>query len=356
MAAVLEDRAGAVRTGEELNIDAVDAWLKRQMPDLQGTPEVTQYAGGASNWTYRLHYPNRDLILRRPPAGTKAKSAHDMAREYHVQSALKPVYPCVPTMIGLCQDESVIGADFYVMERIPGIIPRARLPKGLELSPAETRQLCTNVIDKLIELHRVDYHAVGLDKLGKGQGYPRRQIEGWSDRFDKARTWNVPSFRRVRDWLKANIPEDAASCVIHNDWRFDNVVLNPANPTEVIGVLDWEMATLGDPLMDLGSALAYWVQADDNALMRSTRRQPTHLPGMLRREEVVAYYLDRMQLKAPNWAFYEVYGLFRLAVIAQQIYYRYHHKQTRNPAFKNFWILVNYFDWRCRGLIKRSGF
>lgn len=356
MASTLEDRAGSVRAGEELNIAAVDAWLKQQVPDLDGQPEVTQYAGGASNWTYRLQYPHRDLILRRPPAGTKAKSAHDMAREYHVQSALKPVYPCVPTMVGLCQDESVIGADFYVMDRIPGIIPRARLPKGLELSPADTRTLCTHVIDKLIELHRVDYQAVGLDKLGKGHGYPRRQIEGWSDRHEKARTWNVPSFRRVRDWLKANIPDDAASCLIHNDWRFDNVVLNPTQPTEVIGVLDWEMATLGDPLMDLGSALAYWVQADDNALMRSTRRQPTHLPGMLRREEVVAYYLDRMGLKAPNWAFYEVYGLFRLAVIAQQIYYRYHHRQTRNPAFKNFWILVNYFDWRCRGLIKRSGF
>lgn len=352
----LEDRAGSVRAGEELNVDAVDAWLKQRLPELTGQPEVTQYAGGASNWTYRLQYPNRDLILRRPPAGTKAKSAHDMAREYHVQSALKPVYPCVPTMVGLCQDESVIGADFYVMDRIAGIIPRARLPQGLELTPAQTRTLCTNVIDKLIELHRVDYAAVGLDKIGKGQGYPRRQIEGWSDRYEKARTWNVPSFRRVRDWLQANIPDDAATCLIHNDWRFDNVVLSPEGPTRVIGVLDWEMATLGDPLMDLGSALAYWVQADDNALMRSTRRQPTHLPGMLRRDEVVAYYLDRMGLKAPNWAFYEVYGLFRLAVIAQQIYYRYHHKQTRNPAFKNFWILVNYFDWRCRGLIKRSGF
>jgi aminoglycoside phosphotransferase (APT) family kinase protein len=149
-----------------------------------------------------------------------------------------------------------------------------------------------------------------------------------------------------------------ANVVIHNDWRFDNVVLDEADLTRVIGVLDWEMATLGDPLMDLGNALAYWIHDDDNALMKATRRQPTHLPGMLRRDEVVAYYLDKAGLKLDvrrDWPFYEVYGLFRLAVIAQQIYYRYHHGQTRNPAFKNFWILVNYLDWRCRGIIRRAG-
>jgi aminoglycoside phosphotransferase (APT) family kinase protein len=348
------DQAGAVRTGEELDVAAVDAWLKRQEPSLEGTPEVTQYSGGASNWTYRLKYPQRDLILRRPPAGTKAKSAHDMAREFNVQKALKPVYPAVPTMVGLCQDASVIGTDFYVMERIPGVIPRSRLPQGVKLDEAQTRRLCLNVIDKLIELHRVDPQAAGLTSLGKGPGYPRRQIEGWSERYEKARTWNVPSFRRVREWLQANTPPDSATCVIHNDWRFDNVVLDAERPTEVIGVLDWEMATLGDPLMDLGNTLAYWVQADDALPLRLTRRQPTHLPGMLRREEVVAYYLERMGLQPANWSFYEVYGLFRLAVIIQQIYYRYHHKQTRNPAFKNFWLLVNYFDWRCRRLIQKG--
>lgn len=350
-----QDGARPVREGESFDIPAVDAWLKARVPGLEGTPEVTQYSGGVSNWTYRLKYPNRDLILRRPPAGTKAHSAHDMAREYGVQKALKPVYPCVPTMVGLCQDASVIGSDFYVMERIAGLIPRSRLPEGVRLDEQQTRRLCLNVLDKLIELHRVDPKSVGLDTLGKGPGYPRRQIEGWSARYEKARTWNVPGFRYVRDWLQAHIPEDVATCVIHNDWRFDNVVLDAEHPTEVIGVLDWELATLGDPLMDLGSMLAYWVQADDPLLMRVTRRQPTHLPGMLRRDEVVAYYLERMKLKPANWAFYEVYGLFRLAVIAQQIYYRYHRKQTRNPAFKHYWFLVGYLDWRCRGIIKRSG-
>lgn len=349
------DPSGAVRPGEELNVPAVDAWLKARVPSLEGTPEITQFSGGASNWTYRLKYPNRDLILRRPPAGTKAKSAHDMGREFKVQQALKPAYPAVPDMVGLCQDPSVIGSDFYVMERIEGIIPRKHLPRGLTLDKAQTRQLCLNVIDKLVELHSVDAAAVGLTSLGKGPGYPKRQIEGWSDRYEKALTWNVLGFKYVRDWLKANTPDDVATCVIHNDWRLDNVVLDSGDPTRVIGVLDWEMATLGDPLMDLGNTLAYWVQADDGFMMRSTRRQPTHLPGMLRREEVVEYYCDKMKLKPANWTFYEVYGLFRLAVIVQQIYYRYHHKQTRNPAFKNFWVLANYLGTRCTRLILRKG-
>lgn len=350
-----QERVGAVRAGEELDVAAVDRWLRGIVPELQGQPEVTQYSGGASNWTYRLKYANRDLILRRPPAGTKAKSAHDMGREFRIQSALKPVYPCVPAMIGLCSDIDVIGAEFYVMERLPGLILRANPPSPFALDRAGTRRLCLNMIDKLIELHQVNYRDAGLETLGKGGGYTQRQISGWSDRYEKAKTWNVPSFSYVRRWLAERAPTDTATCIIHNDWRFDNVVLDSDDPTRITGVLDWELATLGDPLMDLGSALAYWIQADDPYLMRIMRRQPTHLPGMLTRDEVVAYYLDRTGLKTDNWAFYEVYGLFRLAGILQQIYYRYHHRQTRNPAFRNFWLFVNYFDWRCIRIIKNSG-
>lgn len=341
-----------MRPGEELDVAAVDRWLRAVAPELSGTPEVTQYSGGASNWTYRLKYPERDLVLRRPPAGTKAKSAHDMAREYKIQQALAATYPVVPRMVGLCQDPAVIGCDFYVMERIDGIILRAKVPEEVRLDAPTTRTLCTHVIDKLVELHRAD--ASALASLGKGPGYCKRQVEGWADRYTKARTWNVPSFARVIAWLRERTPEDAGACVIHNDWRFDNVILDRGDLTRVIGVLDWELATVGDPLMDLGSALAYWVHADDPYLMRLSRRQPTHLPGMLRREEVVAYYLERTGLKVSSWAFYEVYGLFRLAGIIQQIYYRYFHKQTTNPAFRRFWIFNNYFDWRCRQIIARA--
>lgn len=347
-------RARAARPGEELDVAAVDRWLATVAPGLEGPPEVTQIAGGASNWTYRLRYRNRDLVLRRPPAGTKARSAHDMAREHDIQKALERAYPVVPRMVGLCRDPSVIGAEFYVMERIDGLVPRASLPPGVSLDRAETRRLCTGFVDKLVELHAVDPRAAGLEGLGKGPGYPRRQVEGWSERYRRARTWNVPSFALVQAWLAERVPADVATCVIHNDWKLDNMVLDPGDPTRIVGVLDWEMATIGDPLMDLAGALAYWVHADDPLLLRATRRQPSHLPGMLRREEVVAVYLERTGLRPASWAFYEVFGLFRLAAIAQQIYYRYHHRQTRNPAFRSFWILVNYVDWRCRRIIHRS--
>ena len=211
--------------------------------------------------------------------------------------------------------------------------------------------LCSNVLDALIELHQVDYHGTALESIGKGEGYCQRQVDGWDKRYEKARTLNVPSFKVVRRWLKKNIPADSKTCVIHNDWRFDNVVLDPNEPTRVIGVLDWEMATLGDPLMDLGSALAYWVQADDNLILRSMRRQPTHLNGMFSRQEVVQYYLNKTSMQTSNWTFYEVFGVFRLAVIAQQIYYRYYHKQTNNPAFKNFWLVIHALHLRCLKLM-----
>jgi aminoglycoside phosphotransferase (APT) family kinase protein len=341
-----------VRRGEELDMTAVDPWLKARVPGLQGAPRVTQYSGGASNWTYRLEYDSHDLVLRRPPAGTKAKSAHDMGREYRIQKALGPVFPLVPEMMAFCDDASVLGSDFYVMRRIDGIIPRAKL--GVELDRARTRAVCLSVIDTLVTLHKVNAESAGLSGLGKGTGYTRRQVEGWTERYRRARTWNAPTFRQVTGWLAANTPSDVATCVIHNDFRLDNVVLDRTDPTRVIGVLDWEMATIGDPLMDLGSSLAYWIEAGDDFIARATRRQPTHLPGMLTRAEVIDYYGDRMGLRVSSMAFYEVFGLFRLAGIVQQIYYRYHRRETRNPAFKHFWLLAHYLDRRCRRLIQRS--
>ena len=351
----MSDGARAVREEDAFDVAAVDAWLQSLAPSLSGPPTVEQFSGGASNLTYLLRYPERDLILRRPPQGTKAASAHDMAREYHVQDSLKPVFPYVPSMIGLCQDESVIGSDFYVMERLAGTILRKEAPADLGLDPAGRRQLCESVIDRLVDLHEVDPAAAGLADLGKGPGYVRRQVEGWSRRYRAAKTWNVPSFERVMRWLEDNQPDDVGTCVIHNDFRLDNVVLAPGDPQRIVGILDWEMATVGDPLMDLGGALAYWVQADDDRFMHILRRQPTHLPGMPTRDEVVARYAERSGRQIDHWPFYEVFGLFRLATIAQQIYYRYHHKQTRNPAFKNFWLGVLYLDRRCRRIVKSAG-
>jgi aminoglycoside phosphotransferase (APT) family kinase protein len=355
MSNTLLDQAKKVRQGEELDVNAVDTWLKKEVSGLTNQPIITQYSGGASNWTYCLDYPEKSLILRRAPNGTKAKGAHDMGREYRLQHALKPVYAFVPEMLAYCEDDNVLGTEFYVMEKLTGIIPRKNLPKGLDVSPEQTRQLCENVLNSLVDLHKVDYKSAGLDHLGKGVGYTQRQISGWSERFSKAKTWNVPSGKFVMQWLAANMPREERICITHNDFRFDNVVLDPTDYTKILGVLDWELATLGDPLMDLGNTLAYWVEEGDDFLAQSTRRQPTHLEGMFTRKEVVDYYCKKMNIEVDDFTFYEVYGLFRLAGIVQQIYYRYHHGQTTNPAFKNFWIFVHYLMWRCKKAIKNQG-
>jgi aminoglycoside phosphotransferase (APT) family kinase protein len=355
MSNTLLDQAKQVRSGEELDIASVHSWLSAQVDGLTALPKVTQYAGGASNWTYCLDYPEQSLILRRGPEGTKAKGAHDMGREYRLQDALRPVYQYVPEMKAFCDDASVINTDFYVMEKLTGIIPRKNLPRDLAVTPAQTKKLCENVLDCLVELHQVDYQKANLAHLGKGVGYTQRQIEGWSERFSKAKTWNVPSGKFVMKWLAENMPANERICITHNDFRFDNVVLDANDYTKVLGVLDWELATLGDPLMDLGNTLAYWVEPGDDFLAQSTRRQPTHLEGMLTRKEVVAYYCKKMSITVDDFTFYEVYGLFRLAGIVQQIYYRYHHGQTNNPAFKNFWIFVHYLMHRCKKAIRNQG-
>jgi len=324
------DRAGKVRSGEELELERLNPWLHRQIAGLTDTPVVTQYSGGASNWTYCLSYPERELVLRRAPAGTKAKGAHDMGREYRLQAALKPVYQYVPQMLAHSDDDSLIGTEFYVMEKIDGLIPRTNMPKGLVLSTDQVRQLCINALDSLIELHQVDYKAAGLDHIAKGEGYIERQISGWSHRYQKAKTWNVPGAKDVMRWLANNQPENEIICLTHNDFRLDNLVLDIQDPTHIVGVLDWELATLGDPLMDLGNSLAYWVQADDDFFAQKTRRQPTHLEGMLTRREVVDYYTKKTG-------------------------FGYHHKQTDNSAFKILWVFVHYLMHRCRKAIKRVG-
>jgi aminoglycoside phosphotransferase (APT) family kinase protein len=351
----LLDRAGQVRGGEELDAARVDAFLKARIGGLAGEPLITQFPGGASNLTYLVSYPGRDLVLRRPPFGHKAKSAHDMGREAKVMRLLKPVYPYVPEVLAFGDDPAVMGCEFYVMERIAGIIPRRDLPAALALDEAQTGRLCIAVIDKLVELHRIDPQAAGLSGIGRGEGYVRRQVEGWSARYRAARTDDVTDFEPVMAWLAEKRPaKEVAIRVIHNDFRFDNVVLDPGDPFRVVGVLDWEMATLGDPLMDLGNSLAYWVEAGDDEYFRMTRRQPTDAPGMLTRAEVIAYYAGRSGFGVEHFDFYAIHGLFRLAVIVQQIYRRYREGHARDPQFATFGPLVNYLGKRCARLVAAS--
>jgi aminoglycoside phosphotransferase (APT) family kinase protein len=347
-----------VREEDAFDVATVDAWLRAQQGAGElgdGLPEVRQFTGGSSNLTYRLHYPRRELILRRPPAGTKPRSGHDMAREHRIQAGLKPVFAYVPEMVALCTDHAVLGSDFYVMARVPGVIPRAELPPEVPADPALLGALGERFVALLVELHAVDPAAAGLADLGRGPGYVGRQVAGWSERYRRAKTWNVPAFERVMRWLDARQPPDRGACVIHNDFRLDNMVLDPHDPLRVRAVLDWELATIGDPLMDLGSSLAYWLQADDGAASQRFRRQPSHLPGMPTRAQIVAHYGELTGRDVSDWAFYEVFGLFRLAVIVQQIYYRYHHRQTRNPAFRHYWLATRVLERRCRRAIRAAG-
>ena len=354
--------AAPVRDEDAFDVERAADWIRENASDTAGldsTPEVTQFVGGASNLTYLLRYGGgveaggRDLVLRRPPAGTKAKGAHDMKREHDLQAALAPAFPLVPRMVGYCGDVEVVGSEFYVMDRVVGTILRRDVPEALGLDEQGVNRLCRNAVDTLVALHDVDLEESGLGALDRGPGYVRRQVEGWTARYRRARTPDVGDFETTIAWLDAHQPDDLPHVLVHNDYRFDNLVLAVDDPTRVVGVLDWELATVGDPLVDLGSALAYWVQADDDAGSLAIRLQPTHTPGMLTRAEVVERYLTARGLDvAPErWRWYEVFGAFRLAGIAQQIYYRFHHGQTTNPTYGGFRDVVRILDARCERLL-----
>ena len=335
-----------VRDEDRFDVARMHQWLQPFI-GVDVLPEVQQFRSGASNLTYLLQYPDRELVLRKPPAGMKAASAHDMKREFLIQSRLQPVYPLVPSMIALCDDQSVMGSDFYVMERVVGDIFRRDVPEGV--TTGDVSVMADSLINGLVQLHAVD--ASILAELNKGPGYVQRQVEGWSKRYRNALTDDVPNGEKVMAWLEANRADDVASCVIHGDWRIDNVVFD-LKQARIVGVLDWELATVGDPLMDLGSALAYWVDRDDEPAFAALRRQPSHLPGMPTRDEFVAKYLEKSGVQCDDFTFYEVFGLFRLAVIIQQIWARYVAGQTTNPAFAGFGdavnTLINRAEGKCR--------
>jgi aminoglycoside phosphotransferase (APT) family kinase protein len=256
-------------------------------------------------------------------------------------------------MVAFCPEDDVVGSEFYVMQRIEGTILRRDVPPELGLDRYGVAALCRTAIDTLVALHDVDVEAAGLAHLDRGAGYVRRQVEGWCGRYRQARTDDVADFEATMAWIVAREPTDRPHVLIHNDFRFDNLVLDPEDPTRIVGVLDWEMATVGDPLMDLGAALAYWVQADDDPAFLAVRRQPTHTAGMLTRHEVVERYTASrgLDVTPEQWRFYDVFGAFRLAVIAQQIYFRFHQGQTSNPAYGEFREVVRFLDRHCTELI-----
>jgi aminoglycoside phosphotransferase (APT) family kinase protein len=349
------DRPTNVRKGEDLNSHSIEAYVKKFIPNLVGSVRVKQYPSGASNLTYLLSFDNRQLVLRRPPFGTKAATAHDMGREYKVLSALSRHWPYAPRPLVYCEDLAVIGSPFYVMEHLEGIILRKEIPDDLFSSAAQVRRLFEKFVNILYELHSLDYHAIGLGDLGKPEGYVRRQVLGWNKRYRAARTPDVPDCEAVMAWLEQKIPpETDRPGIIHNDFRLDNIVLDPSDPFKIIGVLDWEMCTVGDPLMDLGCTLGYWVQKDDPEERDLIRTMPTHVDGALTRREFVDLYAEISGLRMDRFDFYYCFGLFRLAVIIQQIYYRFYHGQTQDERAGGYARGLPVLERAARGVIDKS--
>jgi aminoglycoside phosphotransferase (APT) family kinase protein len=330
------DQPTTIRSGEELNVAALEAYLLEHVQGANGKLSVQQFPRGFSNLTYLLRLGTLEMVLRRPPFGVNIKSAHDMNREYRILSRLRPVYDKVPRTLAYCDDEAVIGAPFYVMERLQGVILRTKALPGM--TPDTMRQTSIALVDALVELHALDYEKAGLGDLGKPEGYVSRQVSGWTQRYDNARTDDIPGMERAISWLAANLPPESGAALIHNDFKYDNLMLDPHDLSRVIAVLDWEMATLGDPLMDLGTTLGYWAQPDDPPGLKSFGL--TSLPGNLTRRELVDLYAAKTGHDVSSVVFYFVFGMFKVGVIMQQIYERYKKGLTRDPRFGGLIELV----------------
>jgi aminoglycoside phosphotransferase (APT) family kinase protein len=327
------DRPKAIRKGEELDVDALSSYLNAELAEVAGELVIEQFPSGFSNLTYLLRLGDTELVLRRPPFGANIKSAHDMGREYTILSKLHPVFGKVPQPLHYCTDDKVIGAPFYVMERVQGVILRSNMKAAMQPTSELMFGIANSLAQNLVDLHAVDVESVGLGDFGKPDGYVQRQIEGWTRRYLRAKTDEVDSIERTARWLHDNMPPERGVALIHNDYKYDNVVLDSADWRNIIAVLDWEMATVGDPLMDLGTSLGYWVEADDPPIMQMLALSPTTLRGNPTRAEFVAMYAEKSGRDVTDVVFYYVYGLFKVAVIVQQIYKRFVMGHTQDPRF-----------------------
>jgi aminoglycoside phosphotransferase (APT) family kinase protein len=327
------DHPGAVRGGEELDLAKLEPFLRSSFPSGAGPLVVEQFPSGHSNLTYLLRLGEREMVLRRPPYGSKVKTAHDMGREYRVLSKLHSAYPMAPKVLLYCDDDSILGSPFYLMERIRGIIVRRDPPTGLPFTAETARRLSESFVDNLSRLHGLDYAAIGLGGLGKPQGYLARQVSGWIERYYGSQTHDLAEVVRIAAWLKDHMPVTSEAALVHNDYKYDNVVLNPEDTTRIVGVLDWEMSTIGDPLTDLGTTLAYWVDPQDPDELQNIRWGPSTYAGSLTRAQLVERYARATARDVSNMAFYLAFARFKIAVIVQQIYYRYHQGQTKDSRF-----------------------
>lgn len=327
------DQPGLVRPGEELNLEGLQRFLKLNLPEWEGEPEVRQFPSGFSNLTYQLTAGNKKAVLRRPPFGANIKSAHDMGREFRILSLLQPHYAKVPKVMAFTEDESYIGAPFYLMEKVDGFILRGKMPPEMTPAPGTMNDIARALVQNLADLHQVSWENTDLSGFGKPEGYVGRQVEGWGKRYLHAKTDQIPTLEKAIRWLSEQIPKISGAALIHNDYKYDNLVLDPDNPAVIRAVLDWEMATIGDPLMDLGTTLGYWISPNDPPALLALQFNPSYLPGNPSRTEVLALYEKATGQSVDYPVFYYVFGLFKIAVIAQQIYFRFKQGFTKDPRF-----------------------
>lgn len=327
------DQAVAVRKGEEPNLEKLRASLLQNLPEWEGELSVEQFPGGFSNLTYLLHAGEKQFVLRRPPFGANIKSGHDMGREFRILTALSKIYKKVPKPLFFEEKPDILGAPFYVMERVNGVILRSKMPAGMQPDAATMSGIADEMVRTFSELHAIDYKAIGLGDLGRPAGYVERQINGWASRYYKSKTDDLPAIEKVIRWLQEHLPGESGASLIHNDFKYDNLVLDPNDWTHILAVLDWEMSTLGDPLMDLGTSLGYWVNADDPDWLKKLALSPTTLPGNPLRSDLVEMYHKASGREVGHVIFYYVYGLFKISVITQQIYFRFKKGFTQDERF-----------------------
>lgn len=330
---------GKIRKGEELNAENLREFLREKLGANSDEIEISQFPAGSSNLTYCVKIGAAEYVLRRPPFGNRVKSAHDMLREFSCLEKLSKVYAPAPEPLIYSPDENIIGSEFYLMQRRKGLIIRGKVPENLEYSAELQRNVVESFIENLVELHSLDYKKIGLENLGKPAGYANRQVEGWTKRYFDAKTDEHFELEKAIEWLDQNLPASSGASLIHNDYKFDNVMLNPANLTEIVAVLDWEMATVGAPLMDLGTSLGYWMSKKTGAELLSMPFNPRVLMENISRRELVEIYAEKSGRDVSNMLFYYVFGTFKIAVIAQQIYSRFRRGSTNDKRFANF----NYF-------------
>ncbi len=315
---------------ESINIGKLNTLLKQTIPGVSSIETISRFPGGYSNLTYRIQTADAVLVMRMAPHGAHIQSAHDMEREYHVLNSIKPFFNAIPNPVLYCTATTITGQPFYIMHELEGIILRASNAPKLNISPQQFGDCSTMLIKTLAALHAIDIDTTGLSALGKPEGYVNRQVSGWIKRYYAAQTDIIASMDLVAKWLEQNLPNKQAPALLHNDFKYDNVVFNESL-TKVVGVLDWEMATVGDPLMDLGAMLAYWFEADEEPIFK--QYNCTWLPGNLTRKEIIDTYATLTKRDLSSIDFYYVFGLFKNAVIAQQIYHRYKQGHSSDERF-----------------------